>query len=172
MSRDKNGKLVECDILFHNSNLFDLQGNEYDVFSHKLICLNHNYIKNTTPQGYKDWLNLVNESIKHPDEPNVNFNNEGVKKVTEIIDYLQLSAEEVTENKNRNAAEIAKILYKEESERIVKMEGKIEGKAEGKIEGKMEGKIEIAKNMIQKCLDNQLISEITGLTLSEIEKLR
>ncbi len=26
VSRDKNGKLVECDILFHNSNLFDLQG--------------------------------------------------------------------------------------------------------------------------------------------------
>jgi hypothetical protein len=53
---ERNGKVVECDILFQHSNLFDLDGKEFDVFGHKLIFLNHNYIKDTTPQGYKDWL--------------------------------------------------------------------------------------------------------------------
>jgi hypothetical protein len=93
VSRERNGKLVERDILIHYSNLFDIEGNEYDVFAHKLIFLNHNYIKNTTPQGYKDWLNLVKESIINPENPIINLNNQGVRKVAEIIDYEKLTPE-------------------------------------------------------------------------------
>lgn len=45
------------------------------------------------------------------------------------------------------------------------------GKEEGKIEGKIEGKLEIAKNLKDRDLSNQEISDITGLSLDEIEKL-
>ena len=48
---------------------------------------------------------------------------------------------------------------------------KEEGKLEGKIEGKLEGKIEDARLMKKKGLDFILISEITGLSIDEIEKL-
>ncbi|TAD99230.1 MAG: hypothetical protein EAZ97_09265, partial [Bacteroidetes bacterium] len=37
VARDRQNILVERDILFHYSNLFDLNGKEYDVFGHKLI---------------------------------------------------------------------------------------------------------------------------------------
>jgi predicted transposase/invertase (TIGR01784 family) len=43
---------------------------------------------------------------------------------------------------------------------------------EGKIEGKIEGKVEIAKNLIKLKIADDTISEATGLTIEEIEKLR
>ncbi len=46
-----------------------------------------------------------------------------------------------------------------------------EWKEEGRLEGILEGKIETAKNMLAEGLDIKMISHITGLSLSEIEKL-
>ena len=46
-----------------------------------------------------------------------------------------------------------------------------EGIAKGKLEGIKEGQISMAKSMKTKNLDINLISEITGLTIDEIEKL-
>ena len=46
-----------------------------------------------------------------------------------------------------------------------------EWKEEGRLEGKLEGKIETAKNMLAEDLDIKMISHITGLSISEIEKL-
>ena len=149
---DKKGALVESDILFHYSNLFDLEGKEYDVFGHKLIYLNHNHIKDSTPDGYKDWLNLVKESIKHPDNPTINLGNEGIKKASEIIDFDKLSPEEMRETKNSNAAESAKEIYEKEAE--------------------FRKQIEIAKNLLQTTLSSVEIAKHTGLTLEQVQELR
>ncbi len=152
VAKDKAGIIVEKDILFHNSNLFDLDGKEYNVFGHKLIFLNHNYIGDTTPEGYKDWLVLVQESIKNPSSPNVNLSNLGVQKVTELIDFEQLTPEEMRETKNRNAAESAKIIYEQEAKR--------------------QEKIEIANNLLKIGLSDDLIAQSTGLSCEFVEKLR
>ena len=50
-------------------------------------------------------------------------------------------------------------------------EWKEEGRLEGKLEGLLEGKIETAKKMLEEGLDIKMISHITGLSISEIEKL-
>jgi len=49
--------------------------------------------------------------------------------------------------------------------------GRAEGMEEGMLKGLAEGILQTAKNMKQKGLDDQLISEITGLPFSEIKKL-
>jgi predicted transposase/invertase (TIGR01784 family) len=149
---ERTGKVVERDILFHHSNLFDIEGKEFDVFGHKLIFLNHNYIRDITPQGYKDWLNLVKESIKNPKNPSINLHNQGVKKVAELIDYSQLSPEELRESKNRNAAESAKAIYEKEA--------------------KTQEKIEIAKKMILVGAKDDFIAQMTDLTPEQIATLR
>jgi predicted transposase/invertase (TIGR01784 family) len=46
-----------------------------------------------------------------------------------------------------------------------------EWKEEGRLEGRLEEKIETAKNMLIEGLDIKMISHITGLSISEIEKL-
>jgi hypothetical protein len=152
VARDRQNILVEKDILFHYSNLFDLESKEYDVFGHKLIYLNHQYVKDTTPQGYKDWLMLVKESIKHPENPVINLQNAGIRKVVEIIDFESLTPDEIRETKNTNAAESAKEIYEREAE--------------------FRKQVEIAKNAIKKGFDNLTTSELTGLTLEQIETLR
>jgi predicted transposase/invertase (TIGR01784 family) len=149
---ERSGKLVERDILFHHSNLFDLDGEEFNIFGHKLIFLNHNYMKDTTPQGYKDWLSLVKESIKNPENPTINLANQGIKKVAELIDYDQLSPEEMRENKNRNAAESAKGVYE--------------------LAAEQRKQIEIAKNALSEGFDDLLVSKLTGLSVTQIQTLR
>jgi len=47
----------------------------------------------------------------------------------------------------------------------------VDAKKEGKQEGKKERNIEIAKNMLAKNSDVQFISECTGLSIDEINKL-
>jgi hypothetical protein len=152
IARDKENTLVQDDVLIHNSNLFTLTGEERNIFGHKLIFLNHNYIKVTTPQAYRDWLVLVQQSIKNPENPAINFSNQGVRKVASIIDYEKLSAEEVTENKNKNAAASAKKAYGEH--------------------GKWEKGMEVAKNAIKIGFENDVIVKLTGLSIKEINKLR
>lgn len=47
-----------------------------------------------------------------------------------------------------------------------------EGKREGEKEGEKKKAIEVAKNAIKKGLDNETISELTGLSINEIEAIR
>jgi hypothetical protein len=152
VATEKNGHSIEDDILVHNSNLFTLDNQERNIFNHKLIFLNHNYIKNTTPQGYRDWLVLVQQSIKNPENPNINLNNQGVRKVSEIIDYEKLSPEEIVESKNRNAAESAKEAYS--------------------VFYKRENAIEMARKGIEKGYNNEIIIDLTDLSNEEIDQLR
>ena len=51
-------------------------------------------------------------------------------------------------------------------------DGLLQGKAEGKAEGFSQGKVEIAKNMLAKNMEIELISEITSLTEDEINSLK
>ena len=50
--------------------------------------------------------------------------------------------------------------------------GLAEGRAEGRLEGKTEEKQEIAKKMKSKGFDINEISEITGLSVEEIENIK
>jgi len=49
---------------------------------------------------------------------------------------------------------------------------RMEGIMEGKREGVMEGKMGTAKNMLAKNLPEELIVEVTGLSLEQIEALK
>ena len=50
-------------------------------------------------------------------------------------------------------------------------EGREKGLAEGRAEGRAEGIIEVAKSMIKKGMSVELISEVTGLSHDEIQRI-
>ena len=50
-------------------------------------------------------------------------------------------------------------------------EGKSIGKEEGRTEGKAEGKAEIARAMLAKGMDMEVISELTGISIGELKDL-
>ena len=56
-------------------------------------------------------------------------------------------------------------------ENSLKREWMEEGLKEGIKEGSYKRNIEIAKTMLEKGMNNELISEVTGLSIEEIKKL-
>jgi predicted transposase/invertase (TIGR01784 family) len=60
----------------------------------------------------------------------------------------------------------------DEGEAKGKVEGKAEGRAEGKAEGRAEERYEIAKNMLIKGLEAEIICELTGLSTDAIKALK
>ncbi len=152
----KNGKAVLDEVLLVNLNPQTLQGEIRDLYGHQLFFLNPNHLDKTTPKSIRDWLDLVYQSIHNPERPILNIENEGIMKAAELINFENLTPEERTLAKNKEAAKI--VLSKER-------EAGIE-------EGKIEEKIEIAIKAIQKGFDNEIIKELTSLSIEQIEALR
>ena len=142
------GEIYKDEVLISSLNPKNLKGVERKIFNHELIYLNPNYKGEDTPANYRDWLGLIYESIHSPENPQINTQNAGVKRVAEIISYENISPEEW---ENSKIAAGRKIVLQKERE------------AE---------KYEIAERMIQANLDNRLIAEMTKLTIEEIGQLR
>ncbi len=149
--KDRKGALIKNDILIHKSNFFTFDDEEVDIFPHKLFCLNPNYINAKTPQLVKDWLQLVSESIKHPDNYQVNQKNDGIKAVLRVIKEKRMTIQERTLAKQAEAAKSKTQLIREEGERKKALETAANLKKEG-----------ISVNIIAKC---------TGLSVEEINNI-
>ncbi len=78
--------------------------------------------------------------------------------------------QQILDMRSKARHEEASRLYQSEQRGIKK--GKEEGKKEGKEEVKEEERISIAKNMLKLNFPLDAISQVTGLTASEIEKLK
>ena len=62
--------------------------------------------------------------------------------------------------------------YKELIRNTELAEAREEGKLEGKLEGSKEKALEMAKKCLEKNMDNNLIAELTGFSIKEIESLK
>ena len=148
----KTREFYRDEVLISSLNPRNLKGVERKIFNHELIYLNPNYKGEDTPTNYRDWLDLIYESIHHPENPNININNQGVKRATEIVSFENISPNEWEEAK----IEAAK-------RKVVELEREM---------GKDERSIEIAKKLLKRNLSNEDIAEDTGLSLEQIETLR
>ena len=72
-----------------------------------------------------------------------------------------------TERDTYNQIEYARETGREEGHKV----GKEEGLTEGRAEGAKQKSFDIAKRMLEKGIDIETISELTGLTEKEISKL-
>jgi hypothetical protein len=148
---EKTREFYRDEVLISSLNPKNLKGIERKIFNcatvrHELIYLNPNYKGEDTPQNYRDWLELIYESIHNPESPKINTQNEGIKRVTEIVSYESISPEEWEKAKLEAARR-----------KVIKLEREVE-------------RVENAINGIQKGYNNQIISDITGLTLEHIEE--
>ncbi len=148
----KTREIYKDEVLISNLNPKNLKGIERKIFNHELIYLNPNYKDASTPSNYRDWLDLIYESIHNPKNPNINLNNAGVKRVTEIANMKQVSPEEWEQAK----IEVSK-------RKVITLERE---------EERNETILAIAEKMIQEGSNNIFVQKITNLKISEIEKLR
>ena len=148
----KTQELYRDEVLISALNPKNINGIERRIFNHKLIYLNPNYKDENTPPNYRDWLDLIYESIHNPEAPKVNLQNEGIRRATEIVKYDNVSPEEL---------EQAKIEV-----------GKRQVIALNRDEGWRDAMTEAAQNLIQAGADNALIAQATGWTDEQINRLR
>lgn len=92
-------EIYKDEVLITQLNPRNLKGIERKVFNHELIFLNPNYKDANTPANYRDWLDLIYESIHNPKEPNINLNNAGVRRVSEVLDIANVTPEEMEQAK-------------------------------------------------------------------------
>lgn len=148
----KTNEIYKDEVLISNLNPKNLKGMERKIFNHELIYLNPNYKDGETPQNYRDWLDLIYESIHNPENPNINSENAGIKRATELVRYDNISPEE-WEQAKIEASKRKVITLEREEERE-------------------ETQIEIARKLIKRRLSNEEIAEDTGLSIETVESLR
>lgn len=149
---DKNGKPILDEVLLLKLNPQTLQGEIRELYGHQFVCLNPNHSDPNTPQNIRDWLDLIYQSIHSPERPVLNIKNEGIKKAVELISFENLTPEERTKAKNKEAARVT----------LVKTEQY----------AKQEEKLEIARSLLQTNLTNEEIAKHTKLNIEQIEQLR
>ena len=139
-------------------------GASVPLYPHKLFFLNPNYRSDQTPAGIRDWLELVFESIAHPDAPHVNATRSIIRKATGLIE-----TDGLTPTERRLAMEDQDY---EDHLALREEKGRQEGREEGREEGRRAEKLAIVRSMLAKGLDLSVIAETTGLSEAEIEGLR
>jgi PD-(D/E)XK nuclease family transposase len=95
----KTGEIVEDEVLISSLNPKNLKGYEKNLFGHNLVFLNPNYKDESTPDNYRDWLDLIYESIHNPENPTINTEKEGIKRAAELVQFENISPEEWEESK-------------------------------------------------------------------------
>ena len=145
---EKNGKPILDEVLLINLNPKTLKGQERELFGHQFVCLNPNHPDEETPQPIRDWLDLIYQSIHNPQRPVLNTANEGIRKAIELISFENQTPEERRDSKNSEAAK-----------QVIAIQKNL-------------AVVEVAQKAILKGLDNELIAEITGLSISQIDKIR
>ena len=77
-----------------------------------------------------------------------------------------------TERDAYNQIEYARETGREEGHKVGKEEGLKVGREEGRAEGAKQNSFDIAKRMLEKGIDIETISELTGLTAEEVSRLK
>ncbi|MGE5342959.1 MAG: PD-(D/E)XK nuclease family transposase [Candidatus Omnitrophota bacterium] len=147
----KTGLPVLDEVLISSVDPRNLQDKVVNLYGHKLVFLNSHYVTKDTPQKYRDWLELVYQSAHNPNDFKVNLENEGIRKVIELIDYDNLSPELRTQMKIDNQRRATLKIVENQSSEKTKIEMILKMKAEG--------------------INSELISRVSGFSIEEIEKL-
>jgi hypothetical protein len=99
---DITGKPVKKDVLITDINPRDLNGEIIRMTNHKMLILNPTYIQPNTPEDIADWLNLIKESMKNPENPNINTSKPAIVRAAKLAEKEKLTPEQVAEAKIQN----------------------------------------------------------------------
>ncbi|MDZ7880846.1 MAG: PD-(D/E)XK nuclease family transposase [Saprospiraceae bacterium] len=96
---DKHGVLLKDDVLITDMNPRTLDGQVRDMYNHKLVILNSTNVTAATPPAILDWLNLITESIKNPENPRINKSKPAIVRAAELAEADNIDPEEIADAK-------------------------------------------------------------------------
>jgi PD-(D/E)XK nuclease family transposase len=149
--REKDGKPIKDELLFINLNPQTINGEIRDLYGHQFVCLNPNYPDASTPPQIRDWQNLVYESIHNSEHPILNIQNAGIKKAAELISFENLTPEERSASKKKEAGKIT----------IAKIEK----------DAKIEKEVEIVLKPYNKGKTAEEISDFLDIPLERVQQI-
>ena len=136
-----------------------LDGTRILETQHKIVYLCPKYVNEQTPEPYREWLLAINDSLDKEVEES-DYHNEVIQEMFSLIEEDQISPKEYARMKDE---------YSEE--KYIQRKTK-QATMEGKIKGKMEAKQAIALSMLNKAIDFNLITEITGISIEKLQQLK
>lgn len=145
---DKNGKPIKNDVLITDINPRDLSGNIIEINNHKMVILNTTNIQPETPIAIFDWLNLIRESMKNPENPNINTKKTAIAKAAKLANIDDLTPEQLAAAKIHEQRKEA-VAFIENTTRL-EVEAEMKEKAETNLKEKIaklirRGKLSIAE---------------------------
>jgi DNA-binding transcriptional regulator YiaG len=96
---DKNGKLIKDDVLITDINPRTLNGEIREMHNHKLVILNSTHTTKDTPPAILDWLDLIKESMKNPENPKINTAKPAIVRAALLGQTDNIDPEEVADAK-------------------------------------------------------------------------
>lgn len=174
---DINGNPIKDEVLISSADPRNLMDKLVPIFGHKFILLNPHNRTDSMPANYRDWLDLIYESIYNQENYRVNLKNEGIRKAVQLIDYDRLSPLQIREMKEEEGRKVVLSMYDTRVKRAEAEKQKAEEEKQKAEQEKEEAikKAEEDKSLLYKTMVNRLfargqsfteIAETTGLTLS------
>jgi len=154
--RDKS---INFSVAVSDMNPIDEFNQKTEIYPHRLIFLTPCLLNDNTPAGVKAWLELIVDSLDSQIDDS-NYDSPLFKRIISELERSTISPEEASEIKDEAAWELAK-------ERFAR-----EGREDGRQEGHREAVEEIALSMLERGIEIPLISEVTGLNPTEINRFK
>ena len=157
-----NGKPIKDDVLVTRINPRNLKGEERLMTNHEMIILNTTYVDEDTPSDIKDWMDLITESMKNPESPQINMEKSAIAKAAKLAEVNDLSPEQLAESKEMEMRKATVALVED----TARKKGEKVGEKRAKDSG-------IKRALKEKKLTKEDISKIFDVSIeyiSEIEK--
>ncbi len=114
---DITGKSIKEDVLLTDINPRHLKGQVIRMNNHKMVILNTTYIQIDTPDRILDWLNLIRESMKNPENPKINTSKIAIVRAAELANIDELSPEQQAEAKIQEMRKQAVIVIEDSTKK-------------------------------------------------------
>ena len=159
---EKDGTPIKDDVLVTDTNPRTLKGEVRLMHNHKMLIVNTIYVDKDTPQNIMDWADLITQSMKNPENPQINVQKPAIVKAAKLANIDNLSPQQLADAKihEMRKATLA----------IVEDEGIEKGKAEAEAKAEME-KEQMILGMVKAGLPANQIAIITQKTEVEVQQI-
>lgn len=150
----------------------DADGKPLGEIPHKIIYLCPKYMNDKTPEVYREWLRVIDDSLKGTVDE-TSFHLPEIEKIIDHIEKDGITPEErfwmIEEYNIEKHKQESREEGREEGLKAGLQEGLKEGLKEGIAQGELLAKQKIAHEMLANGLDMAMVCHFTGLTAAQIQ---
>ena len=96
---EKDGSPIKDDVLVTDINPRTLTGKIRVMNNHKMLIVNTTYVDKHTPQNIMDWADLITQSMKNPENPQINTQKSAIVKAAKLANIDKLSPQQLADAK-------------------------------------------------------------------------